>query len=179
MNDEGASSSAAATPTDAGICPRFFPISLRKLVIMSICTLGFYEIYWFFCHWLYIRDYERSRLSPGWRAMFPMIFCFPLFLRIRRAARSLGLPVSVAAGPLTIGWFAFLLTGTLPPPFLLLTFCSLLFFFSSQRAANAVNAATDPDHDPNSTFTVLNKVVVVIGGLMFVITVIGAFLLPK
>jgi hypothetical protein len=69
MDHEDTSATAAdERETDSRL--KYFPVPLPKLVVMSICTLGFYDLYWQFCHWLYIRDYEEARISPAWRGFF-------------------------------------------------------------------------------------------------------------
>jgi len=148
-------------------------------VVMSICTLGVYNIYWQFCHWLYIRDYEKASFSPAWRGFFSIVFCYPLFRRIRRTVIAKGLPIGLSAGPLVLGWLIFALAGLLPPPFFLLYFVSTLFLLPAQNAANAINATIDPEHDPNNKFSMWNKVAIVIGGLTVILAVVGAFLPPK
>jgi hypothetical protein len=178
MNDEGATSSlVAVSATESYLA--FYPISLRKLVVMSVCTLGLYEVYWFFCHWMYIRDAERSRLSPVVRAIFPLIFVYPLFRKIRSSAKTTGTPTGIAAGPLALGWIVFKGMGVLPPPFLLLSLLSVLYLLPAQRVANSINAVTDPGHDPNDTFSTWNKIAIVIGGIIVLFAIVGSFVSPK
>ncbi len=43
---------AAAT----GDTPIFFPASRTKLLVMSLCTFGLYEYYWFYKNWKLVRD---------------------------------------------------------------------------------------------------------------------------
>jgi hypothetical protein len=31
--------------------PMYFPVSRLKLAVMSTCTLGIYELYWFYKNW--------------------------------------------------------------------------------------------------------------------------------
>jgi hypothetical protein len=66
MDQEEAASAIAADERETDSRLMYFPVSLPKLVVMSICTLGFYNLYWQFCHWLCIRDYEEASISPAW-----------------------------------------------------------------------------------------------------------------
>lgn len=36
--------------------PYYFPVSNTKLVLMSLATLGFYELYWFYKNWVFVKD---------------------------------------------------------------------------------------------------------------------------
>jgi hypothetical protein len=176
MDIEGAAPSAvAAVETDLSLM--YFPVSLRKLVVMSICTLGLYEVYWQFCHWAYIRDYEKSNISPGWRGLTWIVFCYPLFRRIRRTSRLKELPATPSAGPLALGWIFFVLLG--PTPLFFLSFFSVLFLLPVQKAANSINAQIDPDHDPNDKFSFWNKVAIVFGGLTVILAFVGVLLGPR
>jgi hypothetical protein len=175
---EAVSSTDYATSAQESNLP-YFPVSLAKFAIMVACTFGLYSLYWQFCHWLYVRDNQNVRLSPGWRALFSIIFCYPLFRRIQRSAIVAGVRPGPPAGLLAIGWVFFALCGSLPPPFFLVYFVSIAFLIPVQRVANKINKLANPGHDPNGAFSVLNKVTVVVGGLLLIFTAIGAFLSPR
>lgn len=64
--------------------PVFFPASLLKLGVLSVYTVGLYEIYWFYKNWQLIRARERSNDSPFLRAFFALFFCYSCFARMRR-----------------------------------------------------------------------------------------------
>ena len=61
----------------------FFAVSVVKLLVMSICTCGFHEIYWFYQNWKRIQMREQRAIMPFARALFNVIFCYPCFKRIR------------------------------------------------------------------------------------------------
>jgi hypothetical protein len=44
--------------------PLFFPVSITKFLLLSIGTLGLYEIYWFYKNWGFIKARDRSDISP-------------------------------------------------------------------------------------------------------------------
>ena len=37
----------------------FFPVSVSKLVLMYMVTLGLYQLYWFYKNWMVIREREE------------------------------------------------------------------------------------------------------------------------
>src|SRR5258706_14536226 len=47
-----------------------FAVSVGKFAVMSLCTFGFYEVYWAYKHWDAMRKREQERLSPFWPATF-------------------------------------------------------------------------------------------------------------
>ena len=38
--------------------PLYFPVSNTKLVLLSVCTLGLYEFYWFYKNWALVKERE-------------------------------------------------------------------------------------------------------------------------
>jgi len=165
--------------TDVPPTPVYLPVSLTKLIVMSIFTLGLYQIYWFYTNWRLIRENERLKINVGLRAIFPIFFCYSLFKRIFERAKSLDLITSANAGGLSVGWivFAYILIY-LPDPFRLLSFSSVLFLLPAQRASNAVNELLTPGYDRNTRFRPLNILLIVIGGMFWFLAVIGTFLPP-
>ena len=64
------SAGAVETASDIIAPPMYFPVSLLKLVIMSTCTFGIYELYWFYRNWCFVRTREAPEIMPFWRAFF-------------------------------------------------------------------------------------------------------------
>jgi len=162
----------AATPTTE---PPFFAVSLTKLAVLSFCTLGFYEIYWFYRHWRRVKERDRESISPVWRSVFAIFFCHALFVRIRddQVAAKLG---TLSAGALTAGWIVTTLLSRLPAPYFLISLVAWVFLLPAQAAANRVNAAALPDHERNARFSLANWLVVALGGIVVVLAVIGSFM---
>ncbi len=66
----------------------FFTAAPWKLILMSLCTSGFYEFYWFFQNWKKYRKRTREFIYPGWRAVFSPIWAYSFFkLRSRQIRR--------------------------------------------------------------------------------------------
>jgi len=79
----------------------FFYISTKRLVVLSILTLGLYNIYWFYKNFEAIRKSQESGFSSGWgvlasllKAIFSIFFCYGLFKKIYENARDAGLEVA-------------------------------------------------------------------------------------
>jgi hypothetical protein len=153
----------------------YFPVSLTKFVVMHFCTLGSYQFYWFYENWKIIREREQSEASPFWRTFLSFIYCYALFEKIRSSAASLKIDQSISVPVLAGGWILLSMLWILPDPYWLVTFLSVLFLIPVQQAANRINESLVPGHDRNGRFTAWNKVAVVVGGLLFIVGVIGTF----
>ena len=155
----------------------FFSVSQAKLVVMSFCTLGLYQYYWFYKNWRLVRDRTGENISPAWRAVFTIFYCYSLFNRVRNHDSQS--PASgLSAGALAAGWIVLTLLANLPDPYWLVYFVSIFVLTNVQAAINASNLAASPNHDQNARFSAWNWVAVVLGGLVFVLAVIGTFLPP-
>ena len=157
--------------------PIYFPVSLTKFVVMHFCTVGLYQVYWFYENWKLIREREQSDASPYWRTFFMIIYCYSLFEKVRSSADSLKLGHSISVQVLATGWILLSTLWILPDPYGLVALLSILFLIPVQQAANRVNESLVPGHDRNERFTAWNMVAVVVGGLLFILVVIGTFVL--
>lgn len=152
----------------------FFAVSEAKLLVLSIFTLNIYQVYWAYQHWSRIRAEEQSKIYPFWRAVFGIFFCYPLFTRIGN--RSQGVTgTAIAAGSLALGWVLLGLLWKLPDPYWLINYAAVLCLLPIQRAANQVNAAIAPDHEPNAHFGKWDIVLIVLGTVVWTMALFGMF----
>ncbi len=160
-------------PHTSGATPLYFPVSLAKLAVMSVATLGFYQTYWFYKNWRLVKDREEPEAGRTSKVLFsiartclPLFFCYALFTRIQDSADEHELRISLPAGFLTSGWIAASwLAGT--SPLYWLAFFSVLFLLPVQSAVNAINHAAAPAHDANRRFTAWNiAIILVAAGLL-------------
>lgn len=61
----------------------YYLVPNSKLVVMSITTLGLYEIYWFYKNWVAVRKAEQSKLKPLIRALLAPISFYYLLNRMQ------------------------------------------------------------------------------------------------
>lgn len=183
LNDENdqenvnTQSAAAVIPSASPSTPIYFPVSLTKFVVLHFCTVGMYQLYWFYENWKLILEREQSEASPFWKTFFMFIYCYTLFEKVRSSAAAIKIAHSISVPFLATGWILMSTLWLLPDPYGLVALLSIVFLIPVQQAANRVNEALVPSHDQNERFTALNIVAVVIGGLLLVSVVIGSFVL--
>jgi hypothetical protein len=155
--------------------PLFFPVSVAKLIVLSIVTVGIYEIYWFYKNWVLVRQNERRMdIKPFWRALFAIFFCYALLVRVRAQQNSPeGQLSSVPAGALTAGWIITTLLFNLPRPYSFIGLLAVLFIVPVQRAANRINTRVAPNHKRNSRFTALDWATVIVMGFILATALMG------
>ena len=50
-------------PVPPPVAPLFFTTSPLKLIVMSICTMGIYDLYWFYKNWKLVRERTGQKLG--------------------------------------------------------------------------------------------------------------------
>lgn len=170
--------SAATEP--AGLTePPWFPVTTPKLLLMSLCTLGLYQVYWLYQHWQCVRQRERSDIMPFWRAVFGLFFVHALYARINDSARNAGLPPNGHANALAALWIVLGLLWKLPEPWTLLGFLAPLALVPMQQLASRINTTRVPEHDRNGRYSLANRLALGFGGLLVLMTVMGTFMLAE
>jgi hypothetical protein len=157
--------------------PAFFDVSIPKLVVLSVCSLGFYELYWFYKNWQIVRAREGSEISPLWRAVFGYFFCYALFKRVRDYEARTGAARALPAGALAAGWIVVTLMWQLPDRYALVANLACSFMVPVQAAVNRINVAAG-SRTSNARFTTWNWATVVVGGTVLVLDAFGAFAVP-
>jgi hypothetical protein len=171
MNDNpyappGAAVADVIAPAAVYAEPPFFAVSLLKLFLMSVCTFGIYELFWFSRHWKAIEKRERRSLNPYLRAVLCVFFCYPCFARIRDYDSGPG-GSTLWAGPLATGFVVTTLMTRLPERYVMLgVLLQPVCLVVVQRRANEVNAASAPSHYRNDVFSAWNWVALVVGGFI-------------
>lgn len=167
---------AAASASAAGDDAPWFAVAPRKLLVMSLCTLTFYNLYWFYQQWRRVRQRDGSDIMLLWRTVFAIFYVYPLFKRIRAEAQEAGLPASFEAGTMAVLFIVITLLGNLPGPLGMIAMLSALTLMPAQELANRINAQRAPEHPRNDRYSGLNITGIVLGGLLLMMALFGSFL---
>lgn len=82
-------------------------VSIWKLLILTLLTLGIYHTYWIYRNWKFIKKYEKSDISPSWRtfgSIIPILniwLVYGLFKSIMEMVRKKNIEINWSAGLLT------------------------------------------------------------------------------
>ncbi len=147
---------------------RFFAVSIPKLIVMSVCTFGIYEIYWFYEHWDEVKNQTRENLWPFWRAFFSPLFCYSLFTRIKETSSAEGVRSRYPPGLDAFIWIALVATGYYE--FLIIPFLTFLPLVHVQRQVNELHRKVAPRADKNARFSGLNIAAIAVGGGLILTT---------
>jgi hypothetical protein len=162
--------------------PEFFSVSPFKFGVMATCTLGLYELYWFYKNWKLVKVREGSKIVPLVRGIFSLIFCFKLISKIRdRGALS---HLKLTFGPessklkydcpvwlLCLPWIGTSLMLHSSRPIWVISMFAWIYLLPAVRLANAINKLASSDSDENSSFSAWNWLAIVVGGACVVINI--------
>jgi len=168
----------AAAPADEDGQPAFFPVSLLKLALMSMCTGGLYEIYWGYKNWKCANHLFRKDYSAGIRGFFLPITSFALFKHVNEYSTAKGVPLPGGAHGMAALFLILSVMWRLPDPYWLISWFAVVPLLVVQRVVNEVNAKVAPDADRNARFGAWNVVALLLGGAILALAVIGMFLPP-
>jgi DNA-directed RNA polymerase subunit RPC12/RpoP len=134
--------------------PMFLYIPVSRLVVMSIVSLGLYEVYWIYRNWRYLKERDGLKIQPFWRGMFGVFYCHGILKAIRTDQQTNAIErASFSAGGLATGWIILVILGSamgrsdeVAVSFLgtLISLPSFLFFLPVQNYINQVNEKINP-----------------------------------
>lgn len=151
----------------------FFTLSTTKLILMSICTFGLYEYYWFYKNWVAIRD-AGNKCSPFWRAFFAPFFAYSCFKHIQRSSKQNNISSVFAPGIFAVSYFILSGLWRLPDPYWLISTLSFLPLISANSLALSVNKTQNPNFT-NSRFTKWDWALLIFGNILFLLCVFVSF----
>src|SRR5436190_4024837 len=153
----------------------FFDVSMSKLIVMSLFTLGLYEIYWFYKNWQLAKQRGQA-VSPALRALFSIFFVIPLLREIREIARSVQTGTTMSPGSVGGLFIVLAFAWRLPKPFWLIGYASVIPLAIAQGEVAKIHRALGLDPTVNNRYSWKNIVGIVIGGLIHTLAIIGFFL---
>jgi hypothetical protein len=150
----------------------FFPTSKTKLIVLSICSFGAYNIYWFYKNWKFLKVTQGLNIRPIWRAGLPIFYCYSLFKRVRECANENNEYVKYSPGWLAVGYvllsISWQTTGSQSHSFLwLITMLAVLTLLPVQNVINSLNAKVASNIDINERFSGWNITTIVFGIIMW------------
>ena len=106
-----------------GVPSHYHHVAVWKFALLSILTVGTYDIIWFYKNWKFIKERDGSDIMPFWRAIFGVLWCFPLAKDIRQHSPE---PAPGYLGALPLAYLAFHLCWKLPEPWWLISMFSFI-----------------------------------------------------
>jgi hypothetical protein len=154
----------------------YFTPSTLKIILMSLVTLGLYELYWFYKNWVLIKarlpsDDPGKRMMPFWRAFFANFWAYSLFKDIKGCADRNGIPESFAIAPLAIGYFTLIAISQIDSPIWLISLLTFAMIVPVNKVAIKINEKLCDDFVNHGEFTTWNIAGLFFGGIILIAAV--------
>ncbi|MDR0533960.1 MAG: DUF4339 domain-containing protein [Verrucomicrobiales bacterium] len=161
--------------TESKSNPLFLYIPVSRLILMNVLSIGFYQVYWIYHNWRFLKRRGKLNVMPFWRAVFSILFIYQLFNEIRNySAATQLLKPKFSAGPLAACWIIATIFSNMLGRLddlvinligLAITLLAALFFLPVQDYINAVNQAL-PDPPAYYNKWSLGHIICLIAGLL-------------
>jgi hypothetical protein len=156
--------------------PWYFPVSVPKLVVMSIASFGAYHLLWHYRNWQRYRARSQRRFSVLVRTILGPIFAFRLFERLQHDLREAALPGIPEPGVLALLYLCCNAFITLPDPWWALAALNSVPLAIAQAGVNRLNREVAPLAPRNDRYSGWNVLLIVVGLLLVGLTLLGLFI---
>ena len=176
-DNQSAGVSASAAPANPGAVPEaYFTVGPLKFSLMALATFGLFELYWFFRNWQIIRNQGRRQISPIARAFFAPIWTFSMGKCFKDQAQAENVSLSLPVALLGIAYLVVQALWVLPDPYWLVSFFAFAVVLPFDFAARRLNGKGELAPPTHGRFSGWNIAWLIVGSLLLVLAVIGAFI---
>ena len=161
--------------SDVGEGTEYFYVPTKKLVILCVLSFGFYELYWFYKNWKAVKTQEEKKLSPFWRAVLSVFFCYSLFKRMILSATQKGYTTKKSAGMLAVVYIVFTVLYELPDPFWLISFLTFIPLIFISDAIRFNNAKLNVDFSQIHSLKRIEVLLTIFGIILWIMTAVEIF----
>jgi hypothetical protein len=158
----------------------FFTAAPWKLALLSVCTCGYYDFYWFYRNWVLYKKHSGRWIMPGMRATFYPLWAYSMFRKIEEKAIERNMEFQWQAGLLALAYLIIFLFWFVRDPFSQISTFTFVPLLIVNRTAAAINSAVIPDYRENDMLSPLNWAAVLMGGAYVAYSFYGMFVgLPQ
>jgi hypothetical protein len=187
MSDSIYAPPEADITTPAGDTPRYYIVAPFKFILLSVLTFTLYFVYWFYMNWKLIKIADNNDTWPPARGFFYIFFTHSLFTDVQQSFTTQGRQWDWQPGLIATLFVIATILGNILDQFipyesypLWSTFSplasTLVTTFLLLPAQKAINAASGDDAgSSNSRLTMGNWVWMVLGGVFWLLILLGAY----
>jgi hypothetical protein len=149
-------------------------LSVNKFIILSVVTLGLYDVWWIYKSWRFFQDKEKSDIMPAMRTVFSIFYLIPLFNKILRLAKNNDYKNGYVSVFLFVGFLIISPLSLLPTPFFLVAIFSFIFLIPPFKALNfAVDYCEGFTVIEQNSFSRRQNFLMIIGVILWILVSVG------
>ena len=104
----------------------FHCVSTMKLTLLSLATIGLYQIFWFYKNWALVKARSGRNIRPFWRAVFSPFFCHSFASEVNSVADSAHAEQKLNPEIIAVIYAGLILAQGLPDPYWLIGWFSFV-----------------------------------------------------
>ncbi len=152
-------------------------LSIQKFLVLSIFSLGLYEVWWIYKSWRFFRDKDNLDIMPAARAIFSILFLHGLFEKIQDFSKSKGHTKTFSSAGYYLGFIGLNFTSRLPDPYWLVSFLSMFFLIPALESLNyGIKQSENYTTIENGKYNNRQIGIITVGSLFWVLVLIGLFI---
>ncbi len=152
-------------------------LSAQKFILLSVFSLGLYELWWIYKSWSFFRDKDNLDIMPAARAIFSIFFLNSLFNRIQDFSKSKGYTKTFSSIGYFIGFIGFNFASKLPDPYWIVSFLSMFFLIPAIESLNyGIKNNGNYNVIENGKYNNRQVGLIIVGSLFWILILIGMFL---
>lgn len=169
----------------------YFYLEPKQLVVLSIVTLGFYDLYWFYRNWQAVAKTEQVKIVPASRALFAVFYCYSLFKKILESATKHGFVEEYSAKLLAGGYIFILIVSSIVSQiselesisdftylyiglfWLVFSNLTVIPMYLIQKAINYNNSKINPNYQSAPRFGGGEIFFIIVGIVFFILSVLS------
>jgi hypothetical protein len=154
-------------------------VDVNRFILLYIFSMGLYFLWWMYKSWRFFKEKDGEDIMPAVRAVFGIIFMYPLFERIQHFASESHYTRKFSSGLLTFAIIIIGLVGSkLPDPFWLVTYTVALLAIAPVSAMNFAIANSGRYNAIYGTLNARQIGILVVGSILWLIVLAGFFIPP-
>lgn len=169
--------------------PEFYVVSPTKFLALFIGTLGLYAFYWFYRNWRLHKQKRAPDIWPIPRAIFSVLFTHSLFQEVNAAIKRAKqthtwrfnhMATLYVASALLSSFLSRVGGYVINNPYIDIISVVLIIpmTYALLQAQKAINISqNDPEGLSNSKFTWANIIWLILGGALWLMTLVGFYLI--
>jgi hypothetical protein len=153
----------------------FYCVSATKFSILSLTTLGLYELFWFYKNWMLVKKRSGHDISPFWRAVFSPLYCYSFANTVNSTADSVN--VSQRTRPVVIAaiYIALITLHRLPDPYWLIWLFSFAPLVPITLQIRTIHETVRPGFESSVGWGGWSYAALTVGGTLTALAVLGVF----
>ncbi len=145
-----------------------------KFILLSLSTLGIYELIWFYSYWKFLKEKEELEISPFWRAWFSPFWAGSFSNHLQKYLLKNEIDCTYSPTLIGISYLILSFLWKLPNPFWLVAYLSFIPMLPLLNATNDYWKKTEKNCIPNR-FIWWQLALMSLSLIFFMLIAIGVF----